>query len=409
MTKVTSTCRIRPNLALSSLVAVSRAPWGAVLVKACHCSDMDLPARLSPRQRDRALGVVLGAALADAVGASYEFSAVSPGVSLSGSARDLVGGGPFDWEPGEWTDDTAMAVPILKAAARGADLSSDETLTEIVQAWFEWRAGAADVGVQIQRVFTDAATAAVAGDTTADASDPTDSGVRLGGAKVPEPATMRAAATALHEATGRTAGNGSLMRTAPVALTALLDPNGALVTARAARAISDLTHADPDAGNACVLWCLALRETVLHGAEHGVVDVLERAAGAARELGALEESAAKVWLHRIHEAAANDPAAFPKNGWVVHAFQAAVASIAAGQAYALTARGPAGTSYVHTVEVAINAAGDTDTVASIAGALAGAEVGGSALPFAWVRSAHGWPGLQAQDLAALVAKASAVH
>ena len=52
--------------------------------------------------------------------------------------------------------------------------------------------------------------------------------------------------------TGRTAGNGSLMRTAPVAL-AYLDDEAALV--EAARAVSELTHYDPEAGDACVLWC----------------------------------------------------------------------------------------------------------------------------------------------------------
>ena len=51
--------------------------------------------------------------------------------------------------------------------------------------------------------------------------------------------TAREASAALHERTGRTAGNGSLMRTAPVAL-AYLDDEVALV--EAARAVSELTH-----------------------------------------------------------------------------------------------------------------------------------------------------------------------
>jgi ADP-ribosyl-[dinitrogen reductase] hydrolase len=33
----------------------------------------------------------------------------------------------------------------------------------------------------------------------------------------------------------------------------------------AARAVSDLTHYDPEAGDACVLWCLAIRHAVLTG------------------------------------------------------------------------------------------------------------------------------------------------
>ena len=62
--------------------------------------------------------------------------------------------------------------------------------------------------------------------------------------------------------TSRTAGNGSLMRTAPVAL-AYLDDEAALV--EAARAVSELTHYDPEAGDACVLWCLAIRHAILTG------------------------------------------------------------------------------------------------------------------------------------------------
>jgi ADP-ribosyl-[dinitrogen reductase] hydrolase len=53
-----------------------------------------------------------------------------------------------------------------------------------------------------------------------------------------------------------------LMRTAPVAL-AYLDDEAALV--EAARAVSELRHFDPDAGDACVLSCLAIRHAILTG------------------------------------------------------------------------------------------------------------------------------------------------
>ena len=79
--------------------------------------------------------------------------------------------------------------------------------------------------------------------------------------------SLSAAATRLHEATGMTAGNGSLMRTAPVALAYLNDPQ-ALV--RAAHDVSSLTHHDSEAGEACALWCLAIRHAVLHGTLDGL-------------------------------------------------------------------------------------------------------------------------------------------
>src|SRR5471032_964509 len=51
------------------------------------------------------------------------------------------------------------------------------------------------------------------------------------------------------------AGNGSLMRTAPVAL-AHLGNDDAIVAA--ARDVSALTHGDPLCGDACALWCIAI-------------------------------------------------------------------------------------------------------------------------------------------------------
>src|SRR5262249_31235071 len=49
--------------------------------------------------------------------------------------------------------------------------------------------------------------------------------------------------------------NGSLMRTGPVGLPF---PGDRPAIATAARAVSDLTHYDPYAGDACVLWSLAI-------------------------------------------------------------------------------------------------------------------------------------------------------
>jgi ADP-ribosylglycohydrolase len=73
---------------------------------------------------------------------------------------------------------------------------------------------------------------------------------------------MTRVAQHVHERTGRSAGNGSLMRTGAVALAHLEDP-AALV--EAAMGVSALTHHDPQAGEACALWCLMIRQAVLTG------------------------------------------------------------------------------------------------------------------------------------------------
>ena len=55
---------------------------------------------------DRAKGALVGLALGDALGTTLEFEwrdALPP-------VTDIVGGGPFGLAPGEWTDDTSMAL-----------------------------------------------------------------------------------------------------------------------------------------------------------------------------------------------------------------------------------------------------------------------------------------------------------
>ena len=55
---------------------------------------------------DRAVGALLGLAIGDAIGTTLENSKRDS----TPPVLDMVGGGPFDLRPGEWTDDTAMAL-----------------------------------------------------------------------------------------------------------------------------------------------------------------------------------------------------------------------------------------------------------------------------------------------------------
>jgi ADP-ribosyl-[dinitrogen reductase] hydrolase len=51
-------------------------------------------------------GCMMGLAAGDALGTTVEFKAPGSFFPLT----DMVGGGPFGLEPGEWTDDTSMAL-----------------------------------------------------------------------------------------------------------------------------------------------------------------------------------------------------------------------------------------------------------------------------------------------------------
>jgi len=309
---------------------------------------------------DRIEGVLLATAAGDALGAPYEFGPPrGPELEVA-----MVGGGI--WERGEWTDDTSMAIAIAEVAATGADLRAPDAQDAVAVRWHEWSLRAKDVGIQTRSVLT---AAAQAGGVTA--------------------ARARDAAARLHERTGRTAGNGSLMRTAPVAL-AYLDDEDAMV--EAARAISELTHVDPDASDACVLWCCAIRHAVLTGQ-------LDVRIG----LRHIDWSRRKVWQERLDAAEVGRPSSFAHNGWVVAALQAAWSAISTT---ALpdddAASGVFRADHLRlALDAAVRAGHDTDTVAAIAGGLLGAAHGASAVPVRWRALLHGWPGMSARDLVGL--------
>lgn len=316
---------------------------------------------LTGAQMDRAAGVLLGAACGDALGAGYEF-----GPPLPDSAPvAMAGGGPFGWAPGEWTDDTAMSVAIAEVAATGASLLTPGALDAVASRWADWARTAPDVGVQTRAVLSAAG-------------------------RSPTGAALAAAARAHHERTGRSAGNGSLMRTAPVAL-AFLDDDDALV--EAAHNLSALTHHDPEAGEVCALWCLAIRHAVLFGTLDGLRIAVDSLPG----------DRAAVWTARLDEAEARPPSHFRNNGWVVQALQGAWSAIT--RTPVPTEEPVAGLFAAEhlqrALESAVRGGRDTDTVAAIAGGLLGARWGASAVPAAWRRVVHGWPGVRARDLVRL--------
>lgn len=224
---------------------------------------------------------------------------------------------------------------------------------------------AKDVGAQTSSVIAAARRLAVASGREVQAGD------------------FTAAAADFHARTGRSAGNGSLMRTAPLAL-AYLDRDPAELMAVAGE-LSALTHVDPDAQEACGLWCVAIRHAVLTG-------VLDVPAG----LPLLPAERASVWLERIETAERSRPRDFTRNGWVVEAFQGAWSAI---QYAGLSGVGP--DQLRSALEEAVRGGRDTDTVAAIAGGLLGAAYGYTAVPFEWRRWLHGWPGLRARDLMVL--------
>lgn len=80
---------------------------------------------------ERYRGALLGMATADAVGTTVEFMLPGSFTPLS----DIVGGGPFHLQPGQWTDDTSMALCLAASLVEKQSFDPVDQLQRYVQ-WY---------------------------------------------------------------------------------------------------------------------------------------------------------------------------------------------------------------------------------------------------------------------------------
>ena len=259
----------------------------------------------------------------------------------------MVGRPPL-FDPGEWTDDTSQAVVIAEVAATGVELRLTAALDAVGDGLLAWyRAGAPGAGATTKSVLAEA---------------------RRG-------ADLGQAARAHFEQTRLGGSNGALMRTAPVALAALGD-DAALV--ESAMAVAALTHADPVAGEACVVWCVAIDRAINQDRLDGAWDALLLLSPEVRER----------WSRWLDEAAIHLAITFKPNGYAPRCLQAALAAILQTP----------GSGLMDSIVAAVRVGDDTDTVAVVAGALLGARWGATAIPGSWRRMLHDRWGRTADDL-----------
>lgn len=299
---------------------------------------------------DRALGAVIGSAVGDALGAPFEFgpeNAFSARFPHPGHGGEMCGGG--GWDPGEATDDTQMAVLVAESLLECGGLE----LPDVFRRFRRWAAAdPKDIGLQTEAVLS--------------SGDPWD------------------LAAALHFQTNqRAAGNGALMRAAPSAV--FFAPRGREATMDAARRLSALTHGDRAAWEGTA---------ILH-------ELIRVALAAADPLAALPDTLTAVHPdHRQRYATVLAPDWHPEQATE---FNGAVWPCLGSAVWALRTT----SSYEDAVRAAIDLGGDTDTVAAVTGALAGAVYGIDGIPDRWTEALHvPLPGfgkrvLRAPDLADL--------
>ncbi len=277
--------------------------------------------------RDRARGALLGLAAGDAVGTTVEFE--RPGTFPL--VTDMVGGGPFGLVPGQWTDDTSMALCLAESLVIHGDHDPVDQLRRYVRWWkegfFSPTGTCFDIGTttrsQLKRFMR-----------TGDPHDP----------HVDE----------------ESAANGSLMRLAPVSIRWFDEPS--VVIERAA-ASSRTTHAARRPVDACrVLAAMTAafirgesRERVFapdfwtHGDLHADVEAVARGRWRGKE-----------------------PPAIRGTGYCIDALEAAIWAVAGAK------------DFRDAILRATNLGDDADTTAAIAGQVAGAAWGGKGIPAEWL-------------------------
>ena len=179
---------------------------------------------------------ILGQAVGDALGCGVEF--LSPAQirqQYPNGLKDITGGGEFNWEPGDYTDDTQMLVALSESLIQ----HPQGNLWDMLDRWIGWKnSNPPDIG----NLTRDALKAGEKLDRST--ADPTDAG-RIA-----------------WEATGKnSAGNGGIMRSAAIGLMYHDNPEKL-------RQISDqscaLTHYDPRCRASAIAQGLLLAD-ILHG------------------------------------------------------------------------------------------------------------------------------------------------
>lgn len=273
---------------------------------------------------DRAAGALLGLAIGDAVGTTLEFSARDTQPRLT----DMIGGGPFQLPTGTWTDDTSMALALADSLIQRGSLDPRDLMERFVN-W--WRCG----------VYSATGECFDIGITTRTAlSSFEKDGNPLAGSEDP-----------------MSAGNGSLMRLAPIAIWGVRA--GEDTMRGAARLQSATTHAASQCLDACEGLAVILRAAIL-GAS------FKDAVSAAEGIGAdpIRAVLAGDWRGK-------ERAEIKSSGYVAHSLEAALWCVEETS------------DFREAILLAANLGDDADTTAAITGQIAGALYGRDGIPAGW--------------------------
>ena len=288
---------------------------------------------------DRVAGSLLGLAVGDALGSTLEFT--PPG--RVAPIRDMVGGGPFDLAPGEWTDDTSMALCLGESLVACGGHDPEDQMRRYLD-WFEKGTNSVT-----GTCFDIGATVSGALGRFRRTGDP------LAGDPSP-----------------RAAGNGALMRLTPAVLFHRRDPDLAL---QAAVGSTLTTHAAPQTLAASDLFGRMLLSALAGASRHEVLRAGADGEFQAPDRRGLPYHADVAQVAR--DGGRTDPTDYSGGGYVVDALRIALHAFRHAR------------SFEEGALLAVNRGGDADTNGAIYGQLAGAWYGLEGIPERW-RSRLAW-------------------
>lgn len=279
---------------------------------------------------DRVAGCLVGLAIGDALGAPLEFvGRHEVRKRFPQGLREMIASNL--WGKGEYTDDTQMALLIAESLLENKDFVA----SDIAKRFQKWGRTAKDVGDQTRAVVNMARYL----------DDP------------------EGCASQYYKCyPGSSAGNGALMRCAPVALFCL---NSLGKLAEMSRASARLTHYDAKAQSSCVILDAWIRAAICEGVRDG----------RQQALALLKDHEVSAWdrLRQIETYPEDDIAS---SGYTLHTLEAAAWSFVTTDCFE------------DAVVRAANLGDDADTVAAVCGTLAGAFYGYDEIPGRWRDQLH---------------------
>ena len=286
------------------------------------------PAGEAAVMRDRFRGALLGLAAGDALGAPAEFLTADQVVEKYGVITGMIGGGVYDVAPGEVTDATEMMLCLAESLAEHGAFEPEDIMARL-GAWLETQPRHVSLTVR-------AALISYRSGTHWDV----------------------ASRRAYEILGGPTAGNGSLIRCAPVGL---LYSGDAAERHGVSLRESTLTHFDRLAG-----WSCAAFNDLISAALNG-----ELAADIPAIASTFDEEDKRV-AAVLRDTPVAEAEEIVSSSFVLDTLQTALWTVLHGA------------DFEHAVTVAVNMGNDATAAGAVTGALAGAVYGESGIPARWL-------------------------